>query len=311
MTLKELEQRLSTMVKGLNLRPTLDKAAEIGEVLLAAKKLLGHGKFLPWLKKMGVHPRTASDYTCIAIERSNKRTDAHLTLKQFFEILRRTRRKSLKSLREEERSLIAEQPGTPPPSLTLAHADCKTFKFPKNLDAIVADPPWNDIEAYHWLDGFALEHLKPTGLLLVQAGTAHLDKVFAALPSLTYCWMLAMVFPRSDNKIIPTQGNFISFWRPVIVFCKGRRAIEQCINDMEMVKTIDKKFHDWQQPQKPWRYWLSCCLKPGAILADPWAGSAMIGEVCLELKLRYIGTEIDKQHYNLARARLAALKTGE
>jgi site-specific DNA-methyltransferase (adenine-specific) len=312
MKLKALEEQLASSISRLNLRPSLNQAADIGDLLLAAKLLLGHGKYLPWLKKMGVHKRTASDYTTIAIHRSKskERLDSHLTLKQFFEILRTTRRKSLKSLREEERIEIANLPGTPPPSLTLAHADCKTFKFPKNLDCITADPPWNDMEAYKWLDGFASSHLKPGGLLLVQCGTAHLDKVFALLPSLNYLWTFAMVLPRIGTIIPGENIQFVAFWRPVIVLSKGQREKGQSPMDVVQVKSEDedgKQWHEWQQPLKPWRYWLSCFLKPGELIADPFAGSATIGAVSHELQLRYIGTEIDQQNYRVARARLAAL----
>ena len=49
-----------------HLAGTLECAQEAGEALLEAKKLTGHGGWLPYLKECGIPARTASDYMRIA-----------------------------------------------------------------------------------------------------------------------------------------------------------------------------------------------------------------------------------------------------
>ncbi len=62
--------------------------------------------------------------------------------------------------------------------------------------------------------------------------------------------------------------------------------------------------HEWQQPVEPCHCWLSKLTRPGTLVADPFAGSGPIGAVCVELGLRYVGTEVNLAHYEVARGRL-------
>ena len=44
--------------------------------------------------------------------------------------------------------------------------------------------------------------------------------------------------------------------------------------------------------------------KPGQLVADPFMGSGTVGQACIENGMRYIGTEIDREHFEVARGRL-------
>ena len=57
-----------TISAKLNMQDMIGKAIALGHDFMDAKELLGHGKFLPWLEKLGVSSSTASNYMKVARE---------------------------------------------------------------------------------------------------------------------------------------------------------------------------------------------------------------------------------------------------
>jgi DNA modification methylase len=47
----------------------------------------------------------------------------------------------------------------------------------------------------------------------------------------------------------------------------------------------------------------------GNLVLDPFMGSGTTGEAALKLKRRFIGIEVDKEHYSRTKHRLSKLKT--
>ena len=47
----------------------------------------------------------------------------------------------------------------------------------------------------------------------------------------------------------------------------------------------------------------------GNVVLDPFMGSGTTGEAALKLKRRFIGIEIDEEHYSKTKQRLSKLKT--
>lgn len=52
----------------LNMADMVNRAIALGQDLIDAKELLGHGKFLPWLNQFGISSSTASNYMRVARE---------------------------------------------------------------------------------------------------------------------------------------------------------------------------------------------------------------------------------------------------
>lgn len=52
----------------LNMMDMVNRAIAIGQDLIDAKELLGHGNFMPWLKNFGISTSTASNYMRVARE---------------------------------------------------------------------------------------------------------------------------------------------------------------------------------------------------------------------------------------------------
>jgi hypothetical protein len=57
-----------TISAKMNMQDMISKAIALGHDFMDAKELLGHGKFLPWLEKLGVSSSTASNYMKVARE---------------------------------------------------------------------------------------------------------------------------------------------------------------------------------------------------------------------------------------------------
>lgn len=153
--------------------------------------------------------------------------------------------------------------------------------------------------------------MRPGGLLLCQAGTCDLADRLTRLTGagLTYHWCLALVF--SQTMAVRTGGHPAGGWRPVLCLSQGpaRGIARDGVSDTYTVRAEagGKQYHDWQQPLRPWVYWLSRMTSPGCVVADPFAGAATVGVAVREAGggRTYVGCEIDRRTARIARSRLA------
>ena len=84
-------------------------------------------------------------------------------------------------------------------------------------------------------------------------------------------------------------------------------VIHGCPLTMSDSYTIKEKYdgriyQDWEQPILPWQYWLS--RFPARLVADPFAGSGVIGVAARRTGRDYLGTEVDPERAAVARFRL-------
>ena len=305
--LRQIEQRVLELAQALDLRPTLEKAAEIGELLAEARSQVRHGEWAGWLAKCGLRPRTAWDYVAVASAKAENRWPAtKMTIKQFLDAVRKARFAERRAERQAIRRTIAEEQGELPSNIELVHADCKKHLWPDRIDLIASDPPWADLDAYEWLAKFAAQRLRVDGLLLVQCATIHLPRVLNLMNAarLNYVWTMAVIY--SETRTVRANGRFRATWSPVLVFSRGDCTIRQSLSDGYTVRGGEKALHDLQQPLAPWCYWLHKLAQPGAVVADPLVGSGTIACVCKELGLKFHGTELDKETYRIAMGRVLA-----
>ena len=68
--LQQIESRLLELTSTFGLRPTLDRAADIGDLLIEARSMVRHGEWAGWLTRLGVHRRTAWDHMAVANTRN-------------------------------------------------------------------------------------------------------------------------------------------------------------------------------------------------------------------------------------------------
>ena len=323
--LKALAQRLADLHFGDDYGLKLEQAADKGEIVYKLKYESGipHGKWMDWLKnwikKNGykISDRSIRDYLNVYEWKVTNRAKWQSTAKTYLSISaflmanrHAKRAERHRELAKRRDAAIAEGKGLPPDqAYRLVCADNRKYKFPKDVPLIFADPPWAEMAAYEWLNGFALEHLKDGGLCLVQCGSRDLKQVLEVMNGLTYLWTLAIVYDMEHSKILPP---YITNWRPLLLFGKANTDYLkkiQAFSDVWTVKskpgTDTKPLHPWEQPLSPFQYWLNCLTQPNDLVLDPWAGAATIGVALKTIGNRqYLGTERNKEHFMVARGRL-------
>lgn len=306
MSIDIIERELQTLLADLKLRTTLERAEQIGRLLDTARPQIVHGRWVRWLKRLGLNRKTASDYILayrgLAVE--NVRPVGQIGLRAFLEVLRAGKRTEIEARRAQAREAAAAVVGELPDTIRFVQADCREFEWPKPIGIITADPPWGDLDSVRWLADFASGHLEDGGLLLMQSSTYSLPAATAILQKkLIYVWTLAIVYQHVNQN--NASGKYRSAWKPILVFSKGKPRSHASLSDTYTVHRGDKRFHHWQQPFEPWHYWLGRLATANSLVAEPYVGCGTIPLVCHALGLRFVGTEIDETTYRVARGRLA------
>ncbi len=305
--LQTIELKVLQLVGSINLKPTLERAADLGEWLAKAKETVPHGRWLQWLRRVGLKQRSAHNYMTVFRSIGNQHLPATMTIERFLRVIRLGKRTEKEKDREKKRAEVAAVVGSVPDSISLIRADCKKHSWP-TLDAVVSDPPWSDMGCYRWLATMAAEKLRDSGLLLLQCGTKFLPEVcgLMAAVGLSYQWTLTLVHGNAVQA--SAFGAFRSCWKPMLVYTKGKAEFKEGgVSDTYTLRHSPQTLHEWQQPVEPLNYWLSRLVRAGSLVGDPFAGSGTVGVACHGLALRYVGTEIDAARFKVARGRLAAL----
>ena len=89
--LDAIERELAELLPTLNLRPTLVRAAQVGRLLLRAKKEIPHGEFGPWLRSVGLRKSSAANYMGVA-RSPNVQGTGSISIEQFLQTIRRAKK---------------------------------------------------------------------------------------------------------------------------------------------------------------------------------------------------------------------------
>lgn len=177
-------------------------------------------------------------------------------------------------------------------------------------DWIITDPPYSKeyLHTFETLAAIAAKHLVPGGSLLCMSGQLYLPDVFELLSAeLDYHWTLAYLTPGGQAaQIFPRRVN--TFWKPVLWFTKGERTVDTWSGDVSksQANDNDKSHHHWGQSVSGMHDLMVRFVKPGDVVLDPFMGAGTTGEVALKLQAKFIGYEIDEDHFNQSKVRLAA-----
>lgn len=98
-----------------------------------------------------------------------------------------------------------------------------------------------------------------------------------------------------------TGGLFRSAWDPILIVSRGtpdavNRAAVCNVIATDWVIEVEhptKRIHPYEKPAKLFREVFPRICKPGDLVVDPFAGSGVTRRVAEELRLRWIGIEID------------------
>lgn len=317
-TLQTIEMRVLQALPGLSLRPTLERAAEVGGLLATAREMCPHGEWVRWLRRVRLSRTTAFEY--ISVHRHLDAVDPdvrhaeHISIRRFLDAIRRAKYAEREDERRVARVTAAGERGRLGDGVRLTHGDARCRSWPQGADAYWTDPPWSEeaLPLYDWLAATAAATLKPGGIVGVQCGTNFVAEVIRRVEKagLRYIWLLTFNFSQS-HYAIASQGCFRATVRPVLLFSQGEfRRPASTLTDAFVCKPADqsKPLHPWQQPLSPHLYFLSALLSLGALVCDPFAGSGTTGEAALRAGLRFEGCEEDEENYKVARGRLARVR---
>lgn len=169
---------------------------------------------------------------------------------------------------------------------------------PGSVDAIVTDPPYPSefLGCFDALGAFALEVLKPGGLLVCMSGQANLPEVLRRLcqfDGLDYLWTAAYLTPGGQAvQVWPRKVN--TFWKPLLIFVKGEYTGDW-YGDVTRSDTNDndKRFHGWGQSESGIADVMARFTRPADLVCDPFTGGGTTAVVALETNRRFVGFDID------------------
>ena len=214
---------------------------------------------------------------------------------------------AVKGIKQEEarEQAIVETSNTPqaPHLLAAPIGELKAEVGPGSVDIIATMPPTarNSVEggAYADLGRFAAHALRPGGVLLTQAASAHLPKVLQqlAVEGLEYRWLVACYEPDGRTRI--NARKVTTSWRPWLVYTRSGERPDRnsgdyfAAADAEAGKTataIESMVREW--------------AAPGWALFDPFCGAGTVLVAGRRAGLHVGGADADPGNVALARQAL-------
>jgi site-specific DNA-methyltransferase (adenine-specific) len=146
---------------------------------------------------------------------------------------------------------------------------------------------------------FLHKSLLETARVLVPGGVAILFADWKRMHDLLYIASVSGLRPSTCLAWVRqrpgTGGLFRSAWDPIQLVSRGvPRA-----NDRAAVRNVIeadydfRRIHPYAKPAKIFRDIFNRCAQPYDLVVDPFAGSGVTQEVAQEMKLRWIGCDID------------------
>ena len=219
----------------------------------------------------------------------------------------KTVKEAIKQIKDEEIEEIKDSIILPDP-IKIIQGDFREVYptlEPDSIDFIITDPPYPKeyLPLYEDLAKCAELVLKPGGSLLMMIGQSYLPEIIQmTVPYLNYHWILGYFTPGGQSAQL-WQKKVNTFWKPVLWFTKGDFKGEW-IGDVIKSSENDKRFHEWGQSESGIRDLMKRFVKPGDTVLDPFMGGGTTGVICKELKCEFIGVELSKDTFNLAKVRL-------
>ncbi len=187
-----------------------------------------------------------------------------------------------------------------------------------SIDLIFTDPPYNEasLSLYADLARLADRVLKPGGSLITFVGHYALFKINDLIrdnSSLIYHWQIIVKHNGSKSRIHPRR--IWPYYKPLLWYYKPTIDDKHCptmyedVADLIESKAVSKDTHKWEQSTIEAEHMIKPLTVEGNIVLDPFMGSGTTGEAALKLKRRFIGIEVDEEHYSRTKQRLSKLRT--
>ena len=196
--------------------------------------------------------------------------------------------------------------------IQIRHGDFKEVlkDIPDNsVNLILTDPIYAKENLPDWSDlsFFASRVLKQGKVLASYCSTNILDESIKRLSEhLQYVWTFAVTYPACRMTHYPFRIH--EFWKPVLLFSKGRFEPEHWIDDVIKGGGLKKEFHQWEQPVTEALYLIDNLSYPNDLVVDCFLGSGTVAIAAKKLNRRFIGCDKDINAVNTARSRIGMVE---
>ena len=126
----------------------------------------------------------------------------------------------------------------------------------------------------------------------------------------TECELVGFEF---QNLLVWDKGNsvlnkwYMNAFELILMLRKGTAKNITDMGTSNILRTpniIGRKFHPTEKPVELIKILVSNSSEPGEVILDPFMGSGSCGVACKELKRDFIGIEIDKKYFDIAKERI-------
>lgn len=151
------------------------------------------------------------------------------------------------------------------------------FVDPDTIDVIITEPPCKeeDIDLFDKLGDFARHALKDGGICVAICGNRYfVDFAEMLRAHLDYVWMGNLKAVQCEYEL--PGGTITATWNPVLIFSKGERSLKPFEDGFDSLEKL-----------------VEALTYQGETICDPFCGEGSIGEVCLEKKRSFVGSDID------------------
>jgi 16S rRNA G966 N2-methylase RsmD len=181
-----------------------------------------------------------------------------------------------------------------------------------SIPLIFTDPPYQkaSLPLYRELGKLASRVLIPGGSLMVLSGQLYLPEVLNLIlesKELRYWWSFAVIHPEGRQHIFARK--VFQGWKHLLWFVKGEKGREGFDYIADSIKSArhphHKYLYEWQQSTDEVEYIIRGLTVENEVILDPMLGSGTTAIAALKLNRRFIGIEIQKNIFNIAKSRIS------
>lgn len=319
--LPDIETRLYRLLSSLDLRPTLERAAEIGRLLRDARPSVPYGEWVGWLKRFHLSKQSAGDYIQVAnileAEPEVVRPAGRVGIKPFLEQWRRARKEARLAERREWVDGL-------PKAKTVPGLHCgDSLQVMRRMaegsvSAAICDPPfgigltydgWTEPdepeEYWTWFRPYWEEMCRvvaPGGIVAAVQGVRHMPYL--------YQWYGSDIWVHARTAVVRARA----MWTPVVVWQRpgGTPAVRMHLYEGWAILTLTTDAdqlaltsqHPCPMSAECARALIQRYSRQGDTVLDPFMGVASLGVAAREMERGYIGIERSRRYYTLAKRRL-------
>lgn len=205
--------------------------------------------------------------------------------------------------KEQRQSEIKKLQVNLPKSIQLFNNPFQDNKIKDNsVSLIFTDPPYaeKDLYLYQDLAKQAARVLRDGGSLMCYVGHFCIDRVmdYMKAEGLRYHWPIAVIHSGPSASVFGRK--ILVGYKPILWFTKGKYQGE-FVKDTIKSEFQGKELHEWAQSTVESDYYIEFMTIPNEIVYDPFLGQGTFGVSAAKLKRQFIGSEVNKEHFENAR----------